>query len=224
MKFKSTQTNQKRQSKKISINDKELNSESSDQLYLPQSDCSYRNFLKQQSYDQSSNYNSTNYNQLDYGQRDEANIDMPHIGTISKQISGKEDEDCNVDVNLVKFVNDEEEAHEKRNQLCKDLLRQCQEKIFEHEIDQCKNQLLLEKQEQMNEENKLIDCNGDCVGQDFNNFDSNQTSELNSPSQLSNELSNEMSSCSDELTCKEASNAILSRMNNLEYKSNNCQD
>lgn len=207
--------------------EKELRSESSDQLYVSEQDCSYRNFLKQQQYGQSqSAYSqpstafsqlSVNYAQSEYVQsgfaqpeyEPESN-DMPNFGTISKSISGKDEE--MVDPNLVKFVNDEEEAHEKRDKLCKELLRQCQMKIYELEVSQCNNQLLLDKQQELMEQEKLAKCNGDCnvdcaAEQDC----SAQTSELNSP-KLSNDLSS--STCSDELTCKETSMIIL---NNLEY-------
>lgn len=234
MKFKSG----KRQSKQSnhSIQEKAMHSESSDQLYVnAEQDCSYRNFLKQQSYNQqqaaysqpafsplSVNYAQSEYIQStfalqpdSYSDPDESNMDMPNIGTISKSISGKDEEI--VDQNLVKFVNDEEEAHEKREQLCKELLLQCQMKIYELEVNQCNNQILLDKHQEQIEQQKQL-ANADCAAEADC---SAQTSELNSP-KLSNDVSS--STCSDELTCKETSKIILNGMHNLEYSKYNCQE
>lgn len=240
MKFKSGKKPSKRNND--SIQDKAIHSESSDQLYVSEQDCSYRNFLKQQSYNQAqSAYGQPAFNQLSmigYAQSEyvqsgfaqpdctsdsepESNVDMPNISTISKSISGKDD--LLVDPNQVKFVNDEEEAHEKRDQLCKELLLQCQMKIFELEVSQQNNQTLLDKhQEQIEQQNKLAKCNGECNEDCAVEADcSAQTSELNSP-KLSNEVSS--STCSDELTCKETSKIILNGMKNLEYSKYNCQE
>lgn len=227
MKYKDGKEQPKRSND--SIQEKELRSESSDQLYVSEQDCSYRNFLKQQqSYGQqqsaysqplSVNYAQSEYVQSGFAQPDygESNVDMPNIGTISKSISGKDEEI--VDPNLVKFVNDEEEAHEKRDKLCKELLRQCQMKIYELEVNQCQNQLLLDKQQEQLEQAKCNgDCSEDCAAEQNC---SAQTSELNSP-KLSNEVSS--STCSDELTCKETSMIILNGMNNLEYNKYNCPE
>lgn len=211
MKFKRPR-NSRMPSAESSMKDKEMNSES-DQLFVPEQDCPYSEFLKQTQYN-SQQAGSYVDQQANYVQ---TTIDIPAISTISQVISNREEDASNVDSNLVKFANDEVE-HERREQLCQELLRQCQMKIYHLEMSQCNNQLILDQQLENSKQRTDEDCNANCDENCDENCDrSNQTSELNSPTKLSS------SSCSDE-TCKEASKVILNCMNLDEYKNYKCQE
>lgn len=198
----------KKQLKKPSINEKEMNSESSDQLFVEQDTCSYRTYLKQKE----SNYNQAQFNQSLMFDQAGHPLAKPE---------------------LVKFI-DEEEEHEKRNQEMSELLRKCKMKILDLEISQSHNQMILDKQKELLEREKEAlrktnSCDENCTGKNCSstncsksgvntNENSNQTSEFNSP-KLSNGNEEDSSSCSE--TCREVSQIILDNMDkDLDYKYN----